>query len=85
MNYNDLPFFVKESVVLSMEEKNMLSSINTLPSEQEVDLLRNLPDVLELTNTFIGDESSRTIHLQLKAREYLSVGDIFMAWKVLLL
>lgn len=85
MNYNDLPPFVRDSIVLSMDEKNKLSSIDTLPSEKEVDIIRNLPEVLDLTNAFIGDESSRDIHLQLKAREYLNEGDIFMAWKVLLL
>lgn len=85
MNYNDLPSFVKNSVILSEDEKNSLSSIDKLPSEQEVDIIRNLPEVLELTNAFIGDESTRDTHLQLKAREYLSKGDVFMAWKVLLL
>lgn len=85
MNYNDLPSFVKDSVILNIDEKKVLASIEALPSEQEVDIIRNVPEVLELTNAFIGDESSRATHLQLKAREYLSIGDIVMAWKVLLL
>ncbi|WP_133583633.1 hypothetical protein [Sphingobacterium yanglingense] len=85
MSFSRLPSFVRNSVVLTTADKDKLAQIGTLPSEDEVDAIRCLPEVLELTNAFIGDESSRDTHLQLKAKEYLDSDDVLMAWKVLLL
>lgn len=85
MNKIDLPSFIKDSVVLTADDKNILSLFSHLPSEQEIDEIRSIPEILELTNAFIGDETSRDTHLQLKAREYLTKDDILMAWKILLL
>jgi len=81
----NLPSFVKESYILSDIEKERLSSILILPTEIEVDSIRVLPEIQELQNAFIGDESTLLVHLQLKAKEYLNKGDIVMAWKILLL
>ncbi|ERJ59957.1 hypothetical protein [Sphingobacterium paucimobilis] len=85
MVVNDLPSFVRNSVVLSAADKAALAHIESIPTEIEVDGIRGLPEILELTNAFIGDESSRDTHLQLKAKEYLDRGDLVMAWKTLLL
>jgi hypothetical protein len=38
-----------------------------------------------LLNAFIGDQSARNTHLQLKAKEYLQDNQVDMAWKVLLI
>lgn len=81
----ELPSFVRSSVVLTTEDKDLLATIEELPSPIEVDQIRHLPDILELTNAFIGDETSRDLHLQLKAKDYLTKHDVIMAWKVLLL
>lgn len=85
MDVTNLPSFVRDSKVLSVEEKTKLATVDFLPSESEVDDIRHLPEIQEMTNAFIGDESSRDTHLQLKAKDYLASGDIVMAWKVLLL
>ncbi|MFD2554884.1 hypothetical protein [Sphingobacterium tabacisoli] len=85
MSVSKLPPFVRDSVVLTTLDKEKLARMESLPSEDEVDAIRRLPEILELTNAFIGDESSRDTHLQLKAKEYLDSDDVVMAWKVLLL
>lgn len=85
MKYESLPAFVRESTVFNEDEKLLLTHVNTIPTDIEIDLIRHLPEIQELTNAFIGDESTRDTHLQLKAKEYLVQGNIIMAWKVILL
>ncbi|QIH35013.1 MULTISPECIES: hypothetical protein [Sphingobacterium] len=85
MHYDQLPPFVKESTVFSLEDKTKLAQIDRLPTPQEVDEITSLPEIYELLNAFIGDQSSRNVHLQLKAKEYLQDNQLDMAWKVLLL
>ena len=85
MSYTDLPTFVRNSTVFTLEEKEKLARIVELPTDLEVDKFRMEPAVQELTNAFIGDDSTRDIHLQEKAKEYLQNNDIISAWKVILL
>lgn len=85
MSITNLPSFILNSIVLTTADKELLLSAENLPTEAEVDEIRNLPEILELTNAFIGDDTSRDTHLQLKAQYYLSNNNIEMAWRVLLL
>ena len=80
-----LPQFIIESSVLTDEDKQRLTELDKLPTELEVDEFRFLPEIQELTNAFIGDDSSRDTHLQLKAKSYIDLGDIKSAWKVILI
>jgi len=85
MEYNKLPLFIRQSAELSQKDIESLLTVTTLPTEQEVDAIRHLPEIQELTNAFIGDDSTRNTHLQLKAKAYIADQDVNMAWKVLLL
>lgn len=85
MEISTMPVFIRESTILTPEEKNSLCTRARLPVEEEVDQIRLLPEVRDLLQAFIGDESTRNTHLQLKAKEYIALGDIDMAWRVLLL
>lgn len=85
MDFDQLPLFVKESTVFSKDDKIKLAKVDRLPTPQEVDEITPLPEIYELLNAFIGDRTSRNIHLQLRAREYLQDNQLDMAWKVLLL
>ena len=85
MLYEELPSFIRESTVFDEDDKLKLIRIESLPTESEVDCFRMEPQTQELTNAFIGDESTRDIHLQEKAKEYLQDNDIVSAWKVILL
>lgn len=80
-----LPSFIRDSAILSEKEKQLLEAAASLPSEMQVDAFRARGDIQELTNAFIGDESTRDIHLQEKAKEFLALGDVDSAWKVILL
>jgi len=81
----NLPGYLRESVVLTHEEKDKLASIAVLPSDAEVDEIRTMPAIQELLNAFIGDETTRQTHIQLKAKDYLLENNVEMAWKVLFL
>lgn len=81
----DLPFYIRNSSILTDIDKDKLASVVELPSEMEVDEVRTLPNIQDLLNAFIGDDTSRSTHLQLLAKEYLSNKDIAAAWKILLL
>jgi len=85
MSYTNLPAFVRNSTVFTLDEKEKLASLNVLPTEMEVDKFRLEPTIQELTNAFIGDESTRDTHLQEKAKEYIAANDIISDWKVILL
>ncbi len=80
-----LPTFIRDSTVLTTEEKKSLAAAGYIPDEHAVDSIRLLPEIRDLLQAFIGDESTRDTHLQLKAKTYLAIGDVAMAWKVLLL
>lgn len=71
--------------MLSEQDKEKLATIVSLPTEVEVDEIRTLPAVQELLNAFIGDESARDTHIQLKAKAYLANNELVTAWKILLL
>ncbi|QBQ41561.1 hypothetical protein E2P86_10535 [Sphingobacterium psychroaquaticum] len=85
MDYNKIPSFIRESVILDASDLSRLASIDHIPSDQEVDAIRSIPEIQELLNAFIGDVSTRTTHLEIKAKERIAANDIPMAWKVLLL
>lgn len=85
MEYSDLPRFIKESTVLTREDCDLLCSIEKFPTDEEVDALRIAPETLELLNAFIGDEHTRGIHIELKAKAHLDKGEVNEAWLVLLL
>ncbi|MDM1294071.1 hypothetical protein HX021_07150 [Sphingobacterium sp. N143] len=85
MNYDQLPAFVKDSSVFTENDKIKLAQVDRLPTPEEVDDVSSLPEIYELLNAFIGDPTTRNIHLQLKSKEYLQDNQLDMAWKVLLL
>lgn len=85
MKFSDLPPFVKVSPVFTAVELQQLLHVEQLPDDIEVDEIRDQPEIFDLLNAFIGDESSRLIHLQLYAQILLKRGEIEQAWKVILL
>ncbi|WP_437918610.1 hypothetical protein [Sphingobacterium sp. LRF_L2] len=85
MDITMLPSFIRYSTILSDDDRRILSQVESLPQEDEIDEIRTLPEVRELLQSFIGDENTRNTHLQLKAKELVALGEVDMAWKVLLL
>ncbi|MBP3942901.1 hypothetical protein J5U18_04865 [Sphingobacteriaceae bacterium WQ 2009] len=85
MHINELPTFLRSSQVLTMDELALLCESERLPTDEEVESIRDHTDIQDLLNAFLGDDSTKEIHLQLKAKEYLKIREIDMAWKVLFL
>lgn len=85
MDDSKIPSFIRESVILDADDLSQLAATDHLPTDLEVDAIRSIPEIQELLNAFIGDVSTRTTHLEIKAKELIAANDIAMAWKVLLL
>ena len=81
----EIPSFVTASNIFSEEEINTLKSVKQLPEETEIDAYQYQPEIQELLNAFIGDESTRRTHQLLKAKELIQRNELLNAWKIILL
>jgi len=80
-----LPRGVRNSYVLTGNDLGMLGNIENLPSDEEIDLVRQLPSVKEVLDATIGDAVNRQRELHELAKEMLSQGQVGDALKVVLL
>ncbi|WP_185212233.1 hypothetical protein [Sphingobacterium mizutaii] len=85
MQKSDIPNFISSSGVFNVQELEQLASIEEIPSDGEIDSFKYEPEIQELLNAFIGDESTRITHQLLKAKEFLNQGRVEEAWKLMLL
>jgi len=81
----EIPNFVTASNIFTEEEINALKSVKHLPEETEIDAYQYQPEIQELLNAFIGDESTRRTHQLLKAKELIQRNEVLNAWKIILL
>lgn len=81
----EIPNFVTASNIFTEEEINALKSVKQLPEETEIDAYQYQPEIQELLNAFIGDESTRRTHQLLKAKELIQRNEVLNAWKIILL
>lgn len=80
-----LPKGVRNSYVLTGNDLGMLGNVEVIPSEEEIDLVRNLPEVKEVMDATIGDQQNRQRELHELAKEMLDKGEVLAALKVVLL
>lgn len=80
-----LPSGVRNSYVLTGNDLGMLGNIEVIPSEEEIELIRNHPSVKEVLDATIGDGVNRQRELHELAKEMLSRGEVNDALKVVLL
>ncbi|WP_313259377.1 hypothetical protein [Sphingobacterium sp.] len=85
MQKSDIPKFISSSGVFNVQELEQLASIEAIPTDGEIDSFKYEPEIQELLNAFIGDESTRITHQLLKAKEFLNQGRVEEAWKLILL
>ncbi len=85
MGVDQLPQHIRLSPVLTGNHLGQLGNVEALPSEEEVDALRNDPEFREILDAFIGDKATLHIHLHRKAAALLDGGDVTKAWRALLL
>lgn len=76
---DNMPNFVKDSMILTGNDLGMLGNVESLPSKDEIDTF-----VEEISERYpnIREMSHRDKHKI--ARNYLSFGDVISAWKLLL-
>jgi flavin reductase (DIM6/NTAB) family NADH-FMN oxidoreductase RutF len=80
-----LPSGVRNSYVLTGNDLGMLGNLESLPTAEEIDLVRQLPMVKEVLDATIGDAVNRQRELHELAKEMLGQGQIGDALKVVLL
>lgn len=80
-----LPKQVRNSYVLTGNDLGMLGNIEHIPSEEEIDMIRNDEAVKEVLDATIGDAVNRQRELHELAKEMLKRGEVLSALKVVLL
>lgn len=76
---DNIPAFIKKSIVFDGNDLGMLGNIEALPSEEEIIIFVN--ENFAVKGVLSSDDEQK-VHL--KAKEYLNNKDILSAWKVLL-
>lgn len=80
-----LPQSIRLSKVLTGNDLGMLGNVEQLPSDEEIDLTSNLPEVKEVLDATIGDATNRERELHELAKTILVNGDVELALKIVLL
>ena len=80
-----LPRGVRNSYVLTGNDLGKLGNVESIPSDDEIDRIRELPAVKEVLDATIGDGVNRQRELHELAKEMLAGGQICDALKVVLL
>lgn len=85
MLISEIPRFIIQSGFFNHQDLLKLSSLDGIPTDQEIDQFKYEPEIQELLNAFIGDETTRITHQLLKAKEFLDKNEVDKAWKLALL
>jgi len=80
-----LPSGVRNSYVLTGNDLGKLGNVEEIPSEEDIDMIRNIPAVKEVLDATIGDAVNRQRELHELAREMLRNDEVLNALKVVLL
>lgn len=80
-----LPKSVRFSKVLTGNDLGMLGNVEQLPSDVEIDLIMQQPEVKEILDATIGDATNRERELHELARKCLAEGKVALALKIVLL
>ena len=80
-----LPTGVRNSLVLTGNDLGMLGNVAILPSAAEIDDVMVMPEVKEVLDATIGDQANRTRELHELAKQFLTIGKVEIALRVVLL
>lgn len=80
-----LPKAVRNSKVLTGNDLGILGNAAQLPTNEEIDAVRNLPEVKDIMDATIGDAGNRERELQQLAQQWLNAGNVKDALKLVLL
>lgn len=79
-----IPVSIRESTILSAKEIEKLCVIETLPTESEVLVFADEPEVSAIIEFFVDQPDDQTLELHKLAKLYISENDIDRAWKTLM-
>ncbi|WP_231490093.1 flavin reductase family protein [Pedobacter sp. Leaf170] len=82
---DSLPQSVRLSKVLTGNDLGMLGNVEHLPTDEEIDLVSQLPEVKEVLDATIGDAYTRERELHDLAKLQLQKGNVELALKIVLL
>lgn len=80
-----LPSAIRNSKILTGNNLGQLGNVEVLPSDEEIESMKQDPEVKEILDATIGDPQTRQTHLQTKAKQLLDNGEVNAAWKILLI
>lgn len=80
-----IPYAIRNSKILTGNNLGQLGNVEVLPSDEDIEIYSQSPEIKELLDATIGDSSTRETQLHLKAKQLLDDGRVEEAWKVLLI
>jgi len=80
-----IPSKIRKSNIFDGNDQGILGNVETLPSDSEVKEFEDSAEVQEVLMRFKNDPESLEDQLFLKAKEFISAGEVDKAWKILLM
>ncbi len=81
---DSLPSAIRNSDILSGNNLGQLGNVENLPEDAEIEKFKSDPELRQILDTTIGDNTTRERELHQYARKLLEKGEVWDAWKVLL-
>lgn len=81
---DQIPEDIRNSAILTGNNLGRLGNVESLPSEEEIEMFGEKPEIQEMRVRFQNDPASWADHLHLLAKETLEEGDVEKAWLILL-
>lgn len=85
MGVDALPSSIRNSKILTGNNLGQLGNVEVLPSDAEIEKIKEMPEVKDLLDATIGDATTRQTHLHSLAKAWLDEGNVMDAWKLLLI
>lgn len=80
-----LPEHIRLSKILTGNHLGQLGNVEQIPDEDSVKLFELESEIKDILDATLGDTTTRTIQLHLKAAAFLDEGKVDEAWKTLLI
>ncbi|MEQ9302160.1 MAG: hypothetical protein RIF33_26505 [Cyclobacteriaceae bacterium] len=84
MGLRKLPKEVKTSEVLTGAEITLLSTVDHLPEDADLEAFAKEPEVSAILEAFDDDDKNRLTELHKLARYFIKEGELLKAWKTVL-
>ena len=79
-----LPSSIRNSSILTGNNLGQLGNVESLPSDEAIEAMKQDADVRAILDSTIGDSQTRAVQLHTRAKLLLEAGEVEAAWKVLL-